>query len=564
MPETKQLLRDTRDRILPPPDVLGGLERRRRHKESMKRAAAAAVGIVVALVGVGGWFLLERESAPRPADPSAEELGIFAPVAGRIVYEDEEIFRGSDPGIWAVDPNGPSDTIEGPTVAGNVASTVVRLDATGATPLGWSSDGTELLLERGVESACELCAASGHLSILHADGSETRLTEEPIQVGGATISPDGSRVVFADVSVDGGLYVVDADGGRPERIAEGGSSPTFSPDGSQIAYFFAPDDGAGDVDEEHVWVADADGGNAHEILADEPTVLLGVSGLQWSPAGDRLALGVGGHEGADALAIYTFAPDGSNFTRVITGGISPHWSPDGTQIAYSILCGEDSDATCPEGSILRSQFDAQPTLFGGGSPGLAIADADGSNVREFGFAASGPWHPETGGPRDDQDVPDLTSDGKDVLDRMSEGEVVNLWPGTTRNRPGLYSWDGPDPAAGVRGRIVGFMHNGYGSGDVEIFLEVVPKGAIPDDGATATTVAGHDGIYKQIDAEREQWIVDIEGTTIAIRLEARPGTSQADLADAYAILGSMRTQPRDNDLGFRLVFALTTNDWDSG
>ena len=62
-------------------------------------------------------------------------------------------------------------------------------------------------------------------------------------------------------------------------------------------------------------------------------------------------------------AIYTFAPDGSDFTKVITDGSSPYWSPDGSQIAYN------------------------------GPSGLAIADADGSNVRAFGFAASGPWHP---------------------------------------------------------------------------------------------------------------------------------------------------------------------------
>ena len=97
-----------------------------------------------------------------------------------------------------------------------------------------------------------------------------------------------------------------------------------------------------------------------------------------------------------------------------------------------------------------------------------------------------------------------------------------------------------------------------------IFLEVVPEEAIPDEGATAVTVAGHDALYRRIDAERGQWIVHIEGTTISIRLEAQPGTSPSDLADAYAILGSIRTQPQDNDLGFRLVFALTTNEWDSG
>lgn len=50
---------------------------------------------------------------------------------------------------------------------------------------------------------------------------------------------------------------------------------------------------------------------------------------------------------------------------------------------------------------------------------------------------------------------------------------------------------------------------------------------------------------------------------IAIRLEARPGTSQADLADAHAIVDSMRAEPWDNGLGFRLVFTLTNNAWDS-
>ena len=67
-----------------------------------------------------------------------------------------------------------------------------------------------------------------------------------------------------------------------------------------------------------------------------------------------------------------------------------------------------------------------------------------------------------------------------------------------------------------------------------------------------------------MDARQEEWVVEIEGRTIAIHLTARPDTSSADLADALGIIESMRTEPQDNGLGFRLVFTLTTSDWDSG
>jgi Tol biopolymer transport system component len=367
------------------------LLRRRDRKRRNQRIRAGVLGLAIAIAVGWLWVNAIRSTPPVPADDRSEELGIFAPVAGRIVYVNDGNHLGYDRGLWAVDPSGPSDTTEGPSVADDVASALVRLGPGDMIPLGWSSDGTELLFKRTSEDLFP----QEYLYILHADGSETQVTTEPMYFAehSATIAPDGERVVFAAQGGLGGLYVVDAEGGRPVRLpypsaGEGVNAPTFSPDGSQIAYLVSGDD------EEQVWVADADGSDAHEILAHEhgrhgP----GVSGLQWSPAGDRLAIGLGGYKGSDGLAIYTFAPDGSDFTQVITGGISPYWSPDGSQIAYEILCEEQPTASCPVGSILRSHFDVQPTRFGGRSAGLAIADADGSNVREFGFAASGPWHP---------------------------------------------------------------------------------------------------------------------------------------------------------------------------
>jgi Tol biopolymer transport system component len=420
MPDTKQLLRETRDRIAPPPDVLGGLERRRRHRENVKRAAAAAVGIVVALLGIGGWFLLERGPAPRPGDRS-EELGIFAPLAGRIVYENEAEVGdlGYDLGIWAIDPSGPSDTTEGRSVADDVASTLVRLDLEDAVPLGWSRDGTELLFMR---SDGDQLFPREYLFILHADGSETQLNRDPMYFGGASISPDGTRVVYAVQAVpadDLGLYVVDVDGGPPVRLplprAEGILiEPTFSPDGTQIAYV-----DSGET-ENHVWVMDADGSNAHEILADEAIVPAG--SLQWSPAGDRIAGQARLSDGTNV--IYTFAPDGSDLTQVIGAAMSPYWSPDGSQIAYTVEC----------------------ELGSTGCGGLGIVDADGSNVREFGFAASGPWHPgastETPGPTP-IDTPSATSTPGPPVTNITrvDGEVLRFTGEESQERGDLVAVD---------------------------------------------------------------------------------------------------------------------------
>jgi len=308
---------------------------------------AATLLLVAALgsaIAVGSGILRLPLVIDNSETEPMRELGVFAPVAGRIVS-----------GVWAVDPE-----VVDPSAPSH--STPLRIGPEEVLAVGWSSDGTELLFMR--KDPTPTVPFATNLFILHADGTETQLTKDGMEMWGATIAPDGSRVVYAARDVDAArsvppsLFAVDAKGGQPIRIAEEGEQPTFSPDGSQIAY------AVNNTGKGHVWVADADGSDAHEILADEPTLLLGVDELAWSPTGDRIAMGNGleGH-----VAIYTFAPDGSDFTMVITGGMNAFWSPDGSQIAYG-LPGRD---------------------------GVSLADADGSNVRTFDFGNSGPWHPGT-------------------------------------------------------------------------------------------------------------------------------------------------------------------------
>jgi hypothetical protein len=380
MSDPRSLLERESRRFVQANGAFERLQHRRDRKRRNQRIGAAVLGLAIT-VALGWAGINAIRSTPQvPADDRSEEFGIFSPVAGRILFINGGIDVGYDPGLWAVDPDGPSDTVEGPSVADEVASTLVQLDLGDAEPVGWSSDGTELLFTRTPGDLAKV------LYVLHADGSETRLNEEPRYNLSAAISPDGSRVAFYSGGPNGtgGIVVVDVESGRSVDLPypSGGGEPagamTFSPDGSQIAYL--ANDG--------VWVMDADGTDAHEIVANEATrnAFEWFSGMEWSPRGDRIAIGLGGDP-----AIYTFAPDGSDFTKVITGGVEPYWSPDGSQIAYTIPCDEypNDQGPCPVGTPRHSLFDPQP----GGSPaGLAIADADGSNVRAFGFAASGPWH----------------------------------------------------------------------------------------------------------------------------------------------------------------------------
>jgi Tol biopolymer transport system component len=309
-----------------------------------KIGAYAMVAAIVAIAVVAIAVVRNGPTTPVPADDPTptEGLGIFAPVAGRIVFASHD----GHASIWAADPSAPSP------------STLVRLDlgedafppdgsGDDVEPLGWSSDGTELLVARweGFDAT---------LYVVHADGTQTLVPGQNPDAGveSGAISPDGSRVVFADQ----GLTVADIErGGTAKLPYPAGGEPsgllTFSPDGTQIAYA---------AFDEKMWVVNADGTDAHEILAHGPALAKGVGNITWSPAGDRIAIELGG-------AIYTFAPNGSDFTKVITSGFNPYWSPDGSKIAY--VSGDVHGR------------------------GLAIADADGSNVREFGFAFSGPWYP---------------------------------------------------------------------------------------------------------------------------------------------------------------------------
>jgi hypothetical protein len=329
------------------------------------RLSALAFATIFGLVS---FVALTRAFRPgeRPADePTPKPQGIFSEIGGWIAY-------GNRQGIWAVDPSHPGDR-----------ESRVKLTSVGGIPLAWSSDGSELLISRGwwllsrrqLRHGEEVSATRRGLFVLHADGTETHLIRE--EVSGASFSRDGTTVVFAPgielpSHLDPGIYRIAADGGvatellassrryipEQERTFRAGVYfPTFSPDGTQIAYF----DGFGD-NSHSLRVVNADGGDLHVLIDNIEAYRM--SNLVWSPDGTRLAFG------RIPEGIYTIEVDGSGLTLVIPGGAYPHWSPDGSHILY-----QQQDYSSPLGP-------------------LVIAAADGTHVVEFhARGTGGPWNP---------------------------------------------------------------------------------------------------------------------------------------------------------------------------
>jgi hypothetical protein len=234
-----------------------------------------------------------------------------------------------------------------------------------------------------------------NIFLMNADGTgivDLTKTKSPIVNFEPAISPDGSEVVYMHQDPSGqDLWRVGADGSNPEDLTEAVGEETsaeFSADGSRIAYVGTGPNGSAAYNND-IWVMNADGSDQTQLTeTDFPQQNLSPT---WSPDGTKIAYTTS--EGGSENGFHVMNANGSGDSGPLPSG-SPiaaselSWSPDGTKIAYRPAGGglwmmnPDGTGGTPlvgnTGVAYFSWAPAGPAGSGGGGAGGGGASGSGT------------------------------------------------------------------------------------------------------------------------------------------------------------------------------------------
>ncbi len=297
-----------------PSGVYEELIRRRERRRIGRRVESGALALAVFAATIGGFFALTRVFREREEPPP-----IVAPsVSNGLIVFSLPLESGGEH-LFGVAPDGSALRQLTPEGAAVYRSPDV------------APDGTTIVAVHEIDGFEP--GKSVLVTVPITGGSPTWLSEETWVVNDPTWSPDGSRIAFAG-SPGGpfGIYVLDIATGDAtlvpgtDEISVG--NPTWSPDGSRIA--FEARDGT-KPEQWDIYSVRLDGSELTNLTR---TPNYWETMPTWSWTLDRIAfIEIGPAEGA----LLTMSAAGTDQMTAYSGELAPAnpvWSPDGTAIAF--------------------------------------------------------------------------------------------------------------------------------------------------------------------------------------------------------------------------------------
>jgi Tol biopolymer transport system component len=209
----------------------------------------------------------------------------------------------------------------------------------------WSRDGTQVAF---VRYPLDLRERFCRLFVINSDGTGLhQVGEVKTDCSGASWGPDDRQLAFGGAPAGGNnatLWVVNVDGTGLRRLLRGhfanpeGTHPSWSPDGRTIVFGWTASHLNG------LLAIRPDGSGLHALVRPRPRHTDVFAQPMWSRDGKRLAFV---HVDFDARTrrIVTARPSGSRLHVLARLPLNPgqmgvpNWSPNGSLIAFSGLCG---------------------------------------------------------------------------------------------------------------------------------------------------------------------------------------------------------------------------------
>ncbi|MCC7165690.1 MAG: PD40 domain-containing protein [Anaerolineae bacterium] len=316
---------------------------------------------IFAITVIGILLLAACSSQPEPNStiqraPPQTPVNLVNPPVNTLELPGKFVFAPGDGSIWVQDP-----------VKGQPQPIFTPSPETFGDAPHYSPDGNRIVFVRS--SLTDEGRAKNEIYSVAADGSDSTVMASPpnarIAFNWPTYSPDGKWVYYTAVRPDpqkqqlSEIQRVPVTGGNAEIIIDDARAVDVSPDGSKIVFmrFNYETFTAG------LWLADADGKNARELLNDQvfvtiaaphfspdgQTILFVASGpntrplpgvsFRTSPCEPQLLCFLAHSAYANGLPwdLWTVTTDGSKFTQLTKVGSDspwPAWSRDGNQIAF--------------------------------------------------------------------------------------------------------------------------------------------------------------------------------------------------------------------------------------